>query len=156
MFILTEPMPQNSQTSLWECVDNLEGSSTEVDIISPELSVPAHPQTTDIPTPLSSKNNIPRVQGKRKRGNEDAYANAIASVAESLRQPIVIANGNNNNNSHVPTISSEDGISGLLMFLGSIIRSIENEELRLDLINNLVKTVVNCRTLDLERSRSRR
>ena len=47
---------------------------------------------------------------------------------------------------------AEDIINGFLKFLGSIIRTIENEEVKFDLMSNLIQTAFNTRKQDMDRT----
>lgn len=87
--------------------------------ISPAMSSSLRMSTE---RPLPSHSNA---QKKRKTTSGDPYSEAVQSLADSLRQPIMVAKSN----------SSSDTVDGFLMFLGSMLRNFQNENLRLDVMN---------------------
>lgn len=79
---------------------------------------------------------------KRKVTSGNAYAEAVQFLADSLRQPIVVAKSD----------SPSDTVDGFLTFLGSMLRNFQNKELQLDVMNTCIQTCINARTVDLQRS----
>ncbi|XP_071653675.1 uncharacterized protein [Temnothorax longispinosus] len=113
--------------------------------VRPSLSIsPAIPSSSGVstacPPPSHSKAK------RRKTTSDDAYAEAVQSLADSIRQPIVTQ--------VAKTDSPPETVDGFLMFLGSILRNFQNEDLRLDVMNTCLQTCINARTADLQRFRN--
>ena len=84
----------------------------------------------------------------RQDSEEDDFLKAINNVADALRQPTVVTNNLN------ARCSSEDqAVNGFLSFIGSLLQSFHDEELKLQVMNTVTQTVLNAKTLDLERAK---
>lgn len=85
--------------------------------ITPPLSTPSTSSST------SNSNSRPK---KKFRSNpiDDEYASAINHLAESMSQPIIINSTDIIRNT--PT-SSSDSIDTFVVFIGSLLRTINNE-----------------------------
>ncbi|XP_036150677.1 uncharacterized protein LOC118648473 [Monomorium pharaonis] len=82
---------------------------------------------------------------KQKIKNGDAYVEAVESIAQSLKMPLTPVTPVN-----VAT-DSTDPVDTCMNFLGSLIKNIRTPDLKLDIMNTLVQTVVNASLTDLER-----
>lgn len=86
-------------------------------------------------------------QKKRKTSQFDdlqSYVGAIESIADSLRQPQSIPSAIESR--------SLDPVDSCVRFLGSILKEINCEELKLDVMNTLVQTVINAKTNDIQKT----
>ncbi|KAK0179417.1 hypothetical protein PV327_005172 [Microctonus hyperodae] len=140
-------------------------SSAQRNNASPTMSMssncdtPQNDSSVIIPGPVSPVSSIStsgissvsqRRSKKRSRhdSTEDNFSGAINNLAKSLKKPIVISNIQDTH------CSSEDpSINGLLSFVGAMLQSFQDEELKLEVMSTLSQTVINARTLDLQLSK---
>ncbi|CAL1672924.1 unnamed protein product [Lasius platythorax] len=93
----------------------------------------------------ASPSTSARIPKKRKaQQNEDAYIGAIESIAQSLKaSPTSVSNVTDNTNP----------VDICMNFLGSLIKNLKLPEIRLDIMNTLIQTVIEASAIDLERSK---
>ena len=81
------------------------------------------------------------------------HADDIATLVDDINQPIVGSDASKRTNFIAPVPApAEDIIDRFLRLLGSIIRTIGNEQVQLDLMSNLIQTAVNTRKQDMDRT----
>eukprot|EP00102_Acyrthosiphon_pisum_P027287 XP_016664497.1 PREDICTED: uncharacterized protein LOC107885378 [Acyrthosiphon pisum] len=107
--------------------------------ISPPLSTPSTSSST------SNSNSRPK---KKFRSNpiDDEYASAINHLAESMSQPITINSTDIIRNT--PTPSSES-IDTFVVFIGSLLRTIKNEGIKLEAMNSITQTAFDAKSKDI-------
>ena len=121
------------------------------------VRLPTSPSPTIVRPSLSPSSELSSSSGvssgplKRKAPGD--HADAIATLVDYIRQPIVGSDASKRTSFIAPMSSpAEDIINGFLKFLGSIIRTIENEEVKFDLMSNLIQTAFNTRKQDMDRT----
>lgn len=97
----------------------------------------------------SSVSRCPSTKKARLNSSDDTYANSIMCLAESMRQPITISTIDNNKN-HT---SSLDPVDSFVTFLGSLLKSFQNEELKLEVMNNVTQIVIKEKSKDLKQGK---
>jgi len=98
---------------------------------------------------LHSIHSLTKTAKKRKLNNNNTYSDDI-KIIDTLKQPIVIKSGFSqdtaaNSLSH----NASDPVDACTAFIGSILKSIDNEVLKLNTMNILVQTVINASIQDL-------
>lgn len=78
---------------------------------------------------------------KKRRQSEDVYVDAINSLAQTLRTPT--------NN---PINEDENVVNNCMKFIGSLLKEIQSSQLKLDVMNTLIQTVINAKTEYLRNS----
>lgn len=139
--------------------------SAQRNIASPTMSISSNSDTQQnnssvvIPGPISpalstSTSGISSVSQRRSKKRSrhfstgDNFSGAINNLAKSLKQPIVISNIQDTHRS-----SEDPTINGLLSFVGAMLQSFQDEELKLEVMSTLSQTVINARSLDFQRSK---
>lgn len=106
---------------------------------------------------LSSAHQKPRK--KSKLNSEDAaYTTALEALANSMKQPIIIKSIDQQDGTYLKDSTKNssnilDPVDTCMAFVGSIVKRIKNEILKLDIMNTLVQTVINASTENLENER---
>lgn len=78
---------------------------------------------------------------KSKSQSENAYAEAVEALADSIKQPIIVRDAYTNNPSNM-----SDPVDTCMTFVGSILKRFTNEKLKFEVMNELVQTVINAST----------
>lgn len=117
-----------------------EPAFTQPSLISPSTS-------TSSKCGLSSETTKCRSKKMRRLNSvDDEYSGAINLLAESMRQPITISTVGNTGN----TTSSSDPVDGCVTFLGSLLKTFQDEELKLEVMNDLTQVVIKAKSKDLK------
>lgn len=85
---------------------------------------------------------------KKFRSNpiDDEYASAINHLAESMSQPITINSTDIIRNTPTP---SSDSIDTFVVFIGSLLRTIKNEGIKLEAMNSITQTAFDAKSKDI-------
>ncbi|XP_022162446.1 uncharacterized protein LOC111028208 [Myzus persicae] len=106
--------------------------------ISPPLSTSS--------TSASSRNSNDRPKKKfRSNPIDDVYASAINNLAESMSQPVTINNTDSIRNTQTP---SSDSIDTFVVFIGSLLRTIKNEGIKLEAMYSITQTAFDAKSKD--------
>lgn len=112
---------------------------------APAMS-PANSTSSEVSTCARSVRSLPKTAKKRK-SNEDPYADTIQTIVDSLKQPIAVKSLDTTVNNH--SSNTSDPVDACMAFVGSILKHIKNEVLKLDMMQVLVQTVINASTQDI-------
>lgn len=86
-----------------------------------------------------------RIAKKQKTQSEDIYVDAVQSIAQSLKTPLPTSINNVTDN--------DEPINTYMKFLGSLLKNFKCPQLKLDIMNTLVQTVINASAVDLKRTK---
>lgn len=96
--------------------------------------------------------NIQRSKKIKRGTTDDEFSLAINNLAKSLGQPIVVQT---NNSQLLPTqgghLPDDPAVDSFMSFIGHVLKSFKDEELKLDVINTVTQTVVNAKAVDVQR-----
>jgi len=120
-------------------------------------SVTANNQQEDVvfPRPITSTQSGSSTSGvctsqRRKRKNprlddSDEFSTAIKNLTNSINAPIAVNTYSTN--------STTDSVDGFLTFMGSLLRGFQDEELKLEVMNEVTQLIINAKTTDYQRSK---
>jgi len=123
--------------------DFSESSSQQHFILPSHISPPLSTSSTSASPRLSN------VRSKKKfRSNpvDDEYANAINHLAESMSHPITINNMDSIRNTSTP---SSDSVDSFVVFIGSLLKTITNEDIKLEAMHSITLTAFNAKSKDI-------
>lgn len=118
---------------------------------SQNFTFPSHisPPLSTSSTSASPRNSNDRPKKKLKSNpNDDAYASAINHLAESMSQPVTINNTDTIRNTQTP---SSDSIETFLVFIGSLLRTITNEGIKLEAMYSITQTAFDAKSKDVNK-----
>lgn len=75
---------------------------------------------------------------KKRKQSEDVYVDAIHSLAQTLKTSTTPINN--------PINKDEDVVNNCMKFIGSLLKDFPNSELKLEVMNTLIQTVINVKT----------
>lgn len=115
-----------------------------------------HTQPTIIPPgPVSPAVSTPGASKKSKRKGHDSsgndYAVAIHNLAESMKEPITV-----NTIQNTANVLPVDPVDTFVAFMGSLLRTFEDEEIKLELMGNITQTIINAKSIDIQRTKKKK
>ncbi|KAK0179375.1 hypothetical protein PV327_005133 [Microctonus hyperodae] len=125
---------------------NLDSPQNNSTVITPGPTSPALSTST---CAISSVSQNRFKEKNRHDSTEDDFCGAINNLAQLSRQPIIISNINDT------WCSSENSvINGFLSFTGTILKSFQDEKLKLEVMSIITQAVINAKSLDLKNNRT--
>lgn len=124
---------------------NFNSQQDEPKFIQPSLISPST-STSSKSKLLSEITKCRSKKSPRLNSVDDEYCGAINLLAESMRQPITINTEGNTGNK----TSSLDPVDDCVTFLGSLLKTFQDEELKLEVMNNLTQIVIKAKSKDLK------
>lgn len=139
IFVSDDMEPQNQ--------DDFAATSSQQHVTLPgPISPPQSTSSTTFAPPKLSKSR----SKKKFRSNpiDDEYAGAINSLAESMRQPITINSIDSVRNTSPPSSNSVDTF---VVFIGSLLKTITNEDIKLEAMQNIAQTAISAKSKDIKK-----
>lgn len=123
--------------------DNFPASSSQHFTLPSYISPPLSTSSVS----ASSRTSSGRSKKKfRSNSIDDEYANAINHLAESMSQPITINSVDNIKNT---STSSSDSVDTFVVFIGSLLRTITNEDIKLEAMHSINQIAFDAKSKDI-------
>ena len=124
-------------------IQSPESSLQDFTCSSPLISIPSHQRARGIADPSCSQSAPPQSQTptrryKQKRNDDPGFSVAIQVIAETLKEHPA---------PQPPT--DIDPVDACMNFLGSMLKTLNSKILQIDVLNDLVQTVLAAKSKDL-------
>ncbi|KYN22462.1 hypothetical protein ALC57_05131, partial [Trachymyrmex cornetzi] len=122
-----------------------------INISRPSPSISPANSISGVSSRLNCSSPLVKLTKKRKANVESGnnYTEAIESLADSLKQPIVYVNSTNSSATSSNTVL-DPVVDNCMIFIGSILKSYKNEKFKFEIMNRLVQIVMDGNTRNLE------
>lgn len=140
----TRPSPSPSpsqQRSRSSSLSSVTANNQQEDVVFARPSTSAHSGSSTSGVCTSAR----RKRKNLRLGDSDEFSTVIKNLTDSMNTPIAI--------NTPPTNSTPDSVDGFLTFMGSLLRGFQDEELKLEVMNQVTQLIINAKTTDYQRSK---